>query len=133
MLWLSMLIPPFQNCLTHSFNSLIFVRDPTDQNLPNWEESFGHSNWFKETLPTKIRRTRCFHYRYHNQSSQDSPVAIVNRAAHGLLSEWAKLGIHSPPRPLIGPFENDVDRSNGPSRPVLFVCQSFGGPVVEEV
>lgn len=77
--------------------------------------------------------SRSLYYGYHNQSSRDRPLDNVNHAALGLLSEWAKLETRLPVRLLTDPFETTVDRTNGPSRPVLFVCQSLGGLVVEKV
>ena len=78
-------------------------------------------------------RTRSLYYKYNYQSPLKSPVEIIKHAAHGLLSEWANLNTRLPVKPWRYPLENAVDRSNGSSRPVLFVCQSLGGPVVEEV
>ncbi|KAF6228757.1 hypothetical protein HO173_011604 [Letharia columbiana] len=112
---------------------IIFVENPIEQNLRDWEESFGHLEWFKEAFPRHSIKTRSLYYRYHGQSSRDSPVEVVNHAAHGLLSEWAKLETHSLVKPLIDSSGNAVDEGDGLPRPVLFVCQGLGGLVVEEV
>ena len=119
--------------LTHHLNSIIFIGDPIEQNIRDWEDFFGPSDWFEETLPRLFIRTRSLYYRYKTSSSRDSIVDDISVAAQYLLSEYAKLEIDSPVGPFTGTCDNAVARNRGPSRSVIFVCQSSGGAVVEEV
>ena len=129
--YVDVLLPPFVLLTTE--NSICFIGDPVEQNVRDWEDSFGPSDWFKETLPKAFIRTRSLCYTYKTSSSRNSGVDDISHAAHGLLSEVAKLETNSSVRPFTGICDNTVARGRGPSRSVIFVCQSSGGHIVEEV
>ena len=119
--------------LTHNLNSIIFVGDPVGQSNQDWEDSFGLSEWFEDAFANQSPDVRSLHYRYHDQNSGESSLGLINHAAHRLLSWWAKIGTQSCAWQLTEPVENARGQRNGPSRPVIFVCQSLGGSVVEQV
>ena len=128
--WLSELVNSFHPLTYSSSNSIVFVGDPICQNVQAWEESFGPEDWFKEALPRQLINTRSFYYEYRSPSSCDSSAETIELAARDFLSEWSELKSQPPPSDR---FEGARRRNEGPSRPVLFVCQSLGGRIVEEV
>lgn len=100
---------------------IIFVGDVIERGRQYREELIGHPDWFKEALPKRFTKSRSLYYKYEAQIYRDSLVEYQIHAAHDLLLEWAKLDTNL----------HTIDRRNVPSRPVIFVCQSSGGALVE--
>lgn len=113
--------------IAHYCGSIFFVDDPTNHDPSAWKRTFGDSEWFAETLPNRFPTARKYVFACQQQHMSSSPVDVVQDAARSLLLQWAQLEID------LSRDTATSRRRNTVHRPVLFVCQSLGGLVVQKV
>ncbi len=124
---------PFECFIAHACGSIFFVNDPTDRNPSDWRRAFGDSAWFVETLPNRFPTARSFVFAYQPQNVDISLFDIVQKAAQSLLLQWARLDVDISGNTVDRSTNETRRRESSAHRPVLFVCQSIGGLVVQKV
>ena len=124
---------PSECFIAHDCGSIIFVNDPTDRDPSGWTKAFGDSAWFGESLPDSFPTTRRYVFAWQPQNVQTSPVDVVQNAAQCLLVQWARLDTDISRNPSDWSIIGIRERRHSVHRPVLFVCKSLGGLVVQKV
>ncbi len=130
---MSMEKSPSECFIAHDFGSIFFVNDPTDRDPSGWGRAFGDSAWFVEALPNKFPTARRYIFAYQPHDVKTSLVGIVQKAAQSLLLQWARLDIDISRNTTDWSTNGTRRRESRAHRPVLFVCQSIGGLVVQKV
>ena len=121
--------------VAHVCGSIFFVFvDALDElDSSDWTRAFGDSAWFGETLPDMFPTARRCVFAWKPQNAKTLPVDVVQDAAECLLVQWARLDTDISRDSSHWSTSGTRQQNHSVHRPVLFVCKSFGGLVVQKV